>query len=177
MSGKSDVEVTISELARAFPTAFPLDPTTVRPLKLGIKDDIYARSDISHRRITAALRLYCNGASYLAASKEGAVRIDLSGQPAGTVTEAEAKHAFEALTVLAKIATKRSRKAISGSTPPSRNTGAAKPSPRAAVAVPKRSNIITKGRSTSGPAAVGPRRLSLDDLRKAAATRKKSDPR
>jgi sRNA-binding protein len=35
---------------------------------------------------------------------EGAVRIDLTGEPAGTVTAIEARHATECLAALAKIA-------------------------------------------------------------------------
>src|SRR5262245_37168648 len=62
------VKTTIAELVVAFPAAFTLDPTLVRPVKLGIKDDLYARSAISRRRITAALRFYCNSAHYLSAS-------------------------------------------------------------------------------------------------------------
>jgi sRNA-binding protein len=72
-------EAAIAELVAAFPDAFTLDPTLVRPLKLGIKDDLYARSSMSRRRITAALRAYCNSAQYLAVCKEGAVRVDQSG--------------------------------------------------------------------------------------------------
>jgi sRNA-binding protein len=59
------VETTIAELVVAFPAAFTLDPTLVRPVKLGIKDEIYTQSAISRRRITAALRSYCNSVHYL----------------------------------------------------------------------------------------------------------------
>jgi ProQ/FINO family len=52
----------------------------------------------------AALRSYCNSMHYLRASTEGAVRIDLTGEPAGTVTAIEARHATECLAALAKIA-------------------------------------------------------------------------
>jgi ProP effector len=86
-------EAAIAELVAAFPDAFTLDPTLVRPLKLGIKDDLYARSSMSRRRITAALRAYCNSAQYLAVCKEGAVRVDQSGALAGVVTATEAEHA------------------------------------------------------------------------------------
>jgi sRNA-binding protein len=68
---------------------FALFPTLNRyktSLKLCIKDDIYAQSAISRRRIKSALRSYCNSVHYLRASTEGAVRIDLTGEPAGTVT-------------------------------------------------------------------------------------------
>jgi site-specific recombinase XerD len=40
---------------------------------------------------------------YLRASAEGAVRIDLTGEPAGTVTAIEARHATECLAAVAKI--------------------------------------------------------------------------
>jgi ProP effector len=83
----NNVETTIAELVLAFPAAFTRDPACVRPLKLGIKDDLYARCDTSHRRIMAALRSYCNSMDYLMASTPGAVRIDLAGQPAGIVTD------------------------------------------------------------------------------------------
>jgi ProP effector len=97
VDNKNDVDATISELVVAFPAAFTHDPERVRPLKLGVKDDLYVRSAISRRRITAALRSYCNTTSYLTATKQGAVRVNLDGQPTGIVTEAQAKHAMEAL--------------------------------------------------------------------------------
>ena len=58
--GANKADVTIAELAAAFPAAFTIDPTLVRPVKLGIKDDLFERSTISHRRVAAALRSYCN---------------------------------------------------------------------------------------------------------------------
>jgi hypothetical protein len=91
------VEAAISELVAAFPATFTLDPKLVRPVKLGIKNDLYGQSAFSRRRITAALRAYCNSAPYLTASIEGTVRIDLAGEPAGAVTATEARHAREAL--------------------------------------------------------------------------------
>jgi hypothetical protein len=100
----------IAELVAAFPAAFTPDPTLVRPLKLGIKDDLYAHSAISHRRITAALRSYCNSVHYLNASSEGAVRIDLTGAPEGAVTATEARHATECLAKHAKVPVTRGSK-------------------------------------------------------------------
>jgi sRNA-binding protein len=40
MNDKPGVDGTIKELATAFPAAFTLDPKLVRPLKLGIRDDL-----------------------------------------------------------------------------------------------------------------------------------------
>ena len=89
-SNLTKVKATIAELVAAFPAAFTFEPALVRPVKLGIRNDLYAQSAISRRRITAALRSYCNNVHYLKASTEGAVRIDLAGEPAGTVTATEA---------------------------------------------------------------------------------------
>jgi ProQ/FINO family len=50
----STVGATIAELMAQFPKAFTLDPARVRPLKLGVREDLYALSGISHRRIIEA---------------------------------------------------------------------------------------------------------------------------
>jgi sRNA-binding protein len=42
------------------------------------------------------------------------VRIDLTGEPAGTVTATEAQHAMESSAALAKVAAKRASKVASG---------------------------------------------------------------
>jgi ProP effector len=162
------VETTIAELAAAFSAAFTLDPTLVRPFKLAIKDDLHARSTISRRRITAALRSYCNSVHYLRASTEGALRIDLAGEPAGIVTAAEAQYAT--VRGLAKIATPAS-KVASGSRGGQAREGTDSVKPRAAAAVPK-GGEISKPPVATEPAAPGPKRLSLSDLKRAAAARK-----
>jgi ProP effector len=118
--GVTKVKAAISELVAAFPAAFTLDPMLVRPFKLGIKDDLYLQSDLSHRRITAALRAYCNSVHYLQATTEGAVRIDLAGGAAGTVTATEAHHAKEGLAALPKA---RIKGASSPSAPKAPKTG------------------------------------------------------
>jgi ProP effector len=165
------VEITIAELVAAFPAAFTLDRTLVRPVKLGIKDDLYGQCAISHRRITAALRSYCNSVHYLRASTEGAVRIDLAGEPAGTVTATQARHATEGLA--AKIGAKRASKVASAtmSTQTPKGTGTGKLSPRAATAAPKGSDI-SKRTLAAEPDTSGQKRLSLGDLKRAAAARK-----
>jgi ProP effector len=158
------LETTIAELAGAFSAAFTLDPTLVRPLKLAIKDDLHARSAISHRRITAALRSYCNSVHYLRASTEGALRIDLAGDPAGTVTAAEAQYATKRLLALTKVAAAPASKVASE---PSGGTA----KPRTAAPVPK-GGEISKPPVATKPATPGPKRLSLSDLKRAAAARK-----
>jgi ProP effector len=172
VEGKRNLEATITELVKAFPAAFTLDSSQVRPLKLGIKDDIYARSDMSHRRITAALRIYCGSASYLAACTEGAVRVDLAGEPAGSVIGAEVEHAVQALSLLSKITAKRVSKAAAAPRGTKPEATKRKLSSLPAARVPDQSKTISKGKPATAPAKSGPRPLSLDDLRKAAAARK-----
>jgi ProP effector len=160
------VEATIAELVAAFPVAFTLDPKLVRPVKLGIKDDLYGQSALSHRRITAALRAYCNSVHYLEACAEGSVRIDLAGEPAGTVTAAEAHHAREGLAALATAAS--TRKVASSPTKASRTGQPSRPPESAA---PKESKT-GKRTPTAEAASPGRKRLSLSDLKRAAPAKK-----
>jgi ProP effector len=167
------VETTIAELVAAFPAAFTLDPKLVRPLKLGIRDQLYGQSDLSRRCITAALRVYCKSVHYLKASKEGAVRIDLAGELAGIVTPTEAHHAKQALAALAKASAKDICKIASSSGGPKVLEGVRTGHP------PDRPNSVAPkgkdaGKGTSAAEAVAPghKRLSLSDLKRAAAVRK-----
>jgi ProP effector len=164
------LQAAIVELAAAFPAAFTLDPALVRPMKLGIKDDL-TQSVISHRRIKAALRSYCNSVPYLRASTEGAARIDLTGAPAGVVTATEAQHATERLAALTEASAKRTSVAgaSKGAQKP-KSVGARKTSPGAATAPKVRD--INKPTLAAEPATSGPKRLSLADLKRAAAARK-----
>jgi sRNA-binding protein len=166
------VETAIAELVVAFPAAFTLDPTQVRPVKLGIRNDIYGQSAISRRCIKAALRSYCNSVHYLRASTEGALRIDLTGEPVGTVTATEVRHATERLAVLTKVAAKRPGEVASASrgVKTLRGAGTGKPSSRAATAAPKASGI-SKRTLPAEPATPGQKRLSLG-IKRAAAARK-----
>jgi ProP effector len=165
------VEEAISELVAAFPAAFTLDPMLVRPVKLGIKKDLFPQSAISHRRIAAALRAYCNSAQYLKASAEGAVRIDLAEDPAGAVTASEARHAMEALPAIAKAKAKGTRKIASSRSgfkaPEDVRTGR----PSRLQAAQKVGNASERT-PTGDAAGRGPKRLSLSDLKLAAAARK-----
>jgi ProP effector len=172
MSGRATkMEAAISELVAAFPAAFTLDPTLVRPVKLGIRNDLYGRSALSHRRVAAALRAYCNSVQYLKASVEGAVRVDLVGESAGTVTAGEAHHARDELVRLAKARDKGTSK--NASSPSGANVAngirVERTSRRPNSPKPKtaENSIPTTAAATSGQ-----KRLSLSDLKRAAAARK-----
>ena len=90
------------ELLRAyFPSAFRT-MNEVRPLKKGIKQDLVKRlSTIENITIedkacmVKSLSYYVNTAAYHKSVIVGAIRIDLDGNEAGTVTAEEAKYSIE----------------------------------------------------------------------------------
>lgn len=73
-------------LAELYPACF--DWKKPRPLKLGIHRDLIA-AGYEPKRVRRALGAYCSRPSYQKAMRPGATRLDLSGQPAGVVTETE----------------------------------------------------------------------------------------
>jgi len=118
-------------LCERFPKTFMRDPVRRSPLKRGIDRDLVARLDglSSRTALKRVLGGYTACPEYRAGLIEGVARIDINGEPAGTVTASEVAYAL-----------------------------APKPA---------------KTRSTpSTPVAPKPKRLSLDDLRKAARQRK-----
>lgn len=76
-----------------YPEAFAA--AEVRPLKVGIHHDLAAREPWSNKLIRRALAGYVNRPRYAKALKEGAPRIDLDGNPAGTVDATAARTAQE----------------------------------------------------------------------------------
>jgi ProP effector len=90
------------ELLKAyFPTAFR-PASDVKPLKKGIKQDLVKRLSTIEGIVTEdkgcmvkSLSYYVNTEAYHRSVVEGAARIDLDGQPAGTVTAEEAKYSQE----------------------------------------------------------------------------------
>lgn len=74
----------------------------VKPLKKGIKDDLLKRLGAIESIVTEdkacmvkSLSYYVNTMAYHKSVVAGAERIDLDGQPAGVVTEEEAKYSLE----------------------------------------------------------------------------------
>ena len=64
-----------------------------KPLKLGIAADMAASGLMDAAEIEERLKLYVGLPQYLRACTAGAVRVDLDGKPAGTVSEREAGYA------------------------------------------------------------------------------------
>jgi len=86
----------IARLQQQFPRAFPKKPANKVPLKIGIHQDLYERAQtlrLDQAQIKAAIQTWCQGNRYWACLTLDAVRVDLNGEPAGTVTEADAKRA------------------------------------------------------------------------------------
>lgn len=78
-------------LMDAYPEVFSRE--NVRPLKIGIQEDLVADDKVSRTKIKRALASYVRSPQYLRSFKEGAERIGLDGQPAGQVSAEEAEHA------------------------------------------------------------------------------------
>ncbi|KGK42964.1 DNA competence protein [Nitrincola sp. A-D6] len=78
-------------LMDAYPEVFSRDQ--VRPLKIGIQEDLVADDKVSRTKIKRALASYVRSPQYLRSFQEGAERVGLDGQPAGNVTAEEAEHA------------------------------------------------------------------------------------
>ncbi|KAI3591209.1 Activator of osmoprotectant transporter ProP [Cupriavidus sp. U2] len=83
----------IGKLQKKFPLAFPKNPAPKVPLKIGIFDDLLTHATelgLSEAELREAIRTWCRGARYWTCLTQGAPRLDLAGQPAGEVTEADA---------------------------------------------------------------------------------------
>jgi ProP effector len=86
-----------------------------RPLKVGIHHDLAAREPWPEKLVRRALAGYVNLPRYLKAVREGAERIDLDGQPAGSVDTQAAEHAKRKLERLQDERRERGR--VAGATP------------------------------------------------------------
>lgn len=86
----------IGKLQKRFPAAFPKNPAPKVPLKVGILADLIAQAadlQLSEAEIREAVSTWCRGSRYWACLTDGAARVDLAGEPAGTVTSRDAAFA------------------------------------------------------------------------------------
>ncbi|AMC99633.1 ProQ/FINO family protein [Halomonas chromatireducens] len=88
-------EALLTEWYRRYPDTFFKGHT--RPLKVGIHQDLAAREPWPEKLVRRALAGYVNLPRYLKAVREGAQRIDLAGQPDGSVDAQAAEHAHRKL--------------------------------------------------------------------------------
>lgn len=86
----------IGKLQKRFPAAFPKNPTPKVPLKIGILADLLSHAEalaLNEAQIRDAVSTWCRGSRYWACLVDGAVRVDLEGAPAGSVTARDAAFA------------------------------------------------------------------------------------
>ncbi len=90
----------IAFLAERFPLCFTAEGEA-RPLKIGIFQDLVARVEgemsLSKTQLRSALRLYTSSWRYLYGIKPGATRVDLDGNPCGSLDEQHVEHARKQL--------------------------------------------------------------------------------
>ena len=92
---------TIDWLVEHFPAAFFKKSNQIKPLKIGIFDDIidfYERLDsppFSKKALREALNYYSASPAYLHCQKADAARVDLYGIEVDLVTEDQAKYAYQ----------------------------------------------------------------------------------
>ncbi len=98
---KKDKLNTIAWLIEHFPAAFFLKGKDIKPLKIGIFDDIidfYERLDsppFSKKQLREALNYYSSSPAYLSCQKADTSRVDLYGNEIDQVTEEQAKYAYQ----------------------------------------------------------------------------------
>jgi len=93
----------IDWLIEYFPSAFFKQTRDIKPLKIGVFDDIIAFYDrletpfFSKKKLREALNYYSASPAYLSSQKTGNVRIDLYGNEVDLVTEDQARYAHNRL--------------------------------------------------------------------------------
>lgn len=101
LHSKKDKLKTIDWLIEHFPSAFFKKTNELKPLKIGVFDDIvefYERLDtppFSKKALREALHYYSDSPAYLKCQKENTARVDLYGNEIEMVTAEQAKYAWE----------------------------------------------------------------------------------
>ena len=93
----SDELLNIAYLISTFPQCFFLNHKCRRPLKIGILADLMPLVSCGEEELKAVLNKYVRSDGYLLACSEGAIRIDVNGDAAGTVSARHAAHARKVL--------------------------------------------------------------------------------
>lgn len=88
-----NVTAILDLLVEMYPKTFSTYEGRRRPLKIGIREDLNKALDgaITEVELQKALACYTSNRVYRARLRQGAVRYDLNGEPAGTVS---AEHAI-----------------------------------------------------------------------------------
>jgi ProP effector len=152
------MHVGMGQLAELYPNCFR-QPR--QPLKIGIHNDIIAQHpELRVSLIASALKTYTRSLGYLEMLKAGEARIDLEGNPVGTVTAADEE---DAKRKIAKLARRAAAKASEG------GKAAGPPSAKLVANRARQQSPIAK---SDQPAMAGPPRLGLAGLKAAAQARR-----
>jgi ProP effector len=98
---KKEKQAIIDWLIEHFPNAFFKKGKQIKPLQIGIFDDIvefYERIDsptFSKKALREALSYYSSSPAYLNCQKANTARVDLYGNEVDVVTEEQAKYAHQ----------------------------------------------------------------------------------
>ncbi len=98
---KKDKQIVIEWLIEHFPQAFFKRASQIKPLQIGIYDEIidfYERlnnAPFSKKTLREGLSYYSASPGYLNCQKSGAARVDLYGNEVDIVTEEQAKYAYQ----------------------------------------------------------------------------------
>lgn len=98
---KHDKLKIIDWLIEHFPAAFFKKEKQMKPLKIGVFDDIidfYERLDsppFSKKNLREALNYYSASPAYLSCQKSNVARVDLYGNEVDVVTDEQAKYAYQ----------------------------------------------------------------------------------
>lgn len=98
---KKEKQLIIDWLIEHFPQAFFKKGSQIKPLQIGIFDEIiefYDRLDsppFSKKALRKAVSYYSSSPAYLKCQKEGAARVDLYGNEIDVVTSDQAKYAYQ----------------------------------------------------------------------------------
>lgn len=84
-------QAAVALITELYPNTFNRD--AVKPLKIGIQEDLLAEQKIPPGKIKRALASYVRAPQYYKSLVADADRVDLKGEPAGKVSEEEAEHA------------------------------------------------------------------------------------
>ncbi|CDZ76016.1 ProP effector [Legionella massiliensis] len=112
----------LSWLAAAFPQVFD-NTARIRPLKVGIMDDILAYADkaedagISRSKLREAVVVFTRRIDYLTCLKARETRVDLNGEPVAQVTEEEAERASTKIRKRVEKSARNARKNLAGKIP------------------------------------------------------------
>ena len=88
----------IAKLQKRFPQTFPKNPAPKVALKIGIFEDLVQHAQelgLTEPVLRYAIRTWCRGTRYWTCLVEGAPRVDLAGQEAGHVAQADANRALQ----------------------------------------------------------------------------------